>query len=108
MQNNLYITLKNGKFYHTGILADNILNKNPGIRETPEYRSLEDRYFDYTSACNKKEQQDWMCYYMSKAIEQDIAATHLMSRGMEHWAAAQGMKFDAALQFIVAFDLIAE
>lgn len=49
-----------------------------------------------------------MGHYMEQAIQMDREATRLMARGKEHWAAAQGQRYDAAVQFIVAYDMIAD
>ena len=107
MTKNLYITLENGKTFWADYLADRILNKFPGIRNEADYKSLEDQYFDYTSACNEKEHQNWMAYYMNQAIKLDVEANRLRASGdRKSWSAAASMKKEAALQFIVAFDLM--
>ena len=103
---NLYIGTEDGAHYNAGILAGRILRKDPGIRESAEYRAMEDRLFDYTNACDNKEQFRWMCYYMGQAIKLDNEACNLMSRGKAHWNTAAGMKHEAALLFIVAYDMI--
>ena len=101
----LYIQMDNGKAYQANILAGGIERKYPGIRETNDYCALEDRFFDYTQACDVQEQRNWMSYYMAHAIRMDAEACRLMSRGKEHWNAGVGLRKDAALQFIVAYDM---
>lgn len=104
---NLYITC-NGRQYHAGIIAGNITRKYPHIRDTAEYRALEDRFFDYTQACTRKEQRGWMAHYMGEALNMERRARDLQARGKEYWNTAGGMLMDAALQFIVAYDMIAD
>lgn len=101
----LYIQMENGKAYQANILMDGIIRKHPNIRETAEYTALEDRFFDYTQACDLQEQRNWMSYYMAEAIKKDSKACRLMSRGKEHWNSAQGMRMEAAVQFAVAYDM---
>ena len=108
---NLYLDIhtKSGhRTIHAGIIADRIVRKFPDIRKTPEYATLEDRYFDYTQACDREEQRGWMGHYMYEALRKEAEATRLKSRGSSHWAAANGMIRDAALQFIVAYDMICD
>ena len=104
---NLYV-VGNGKQFHAGLIAGNIERKFPRIRETAEYMALEDRFFDYTQACDREEQRGWMAYYMNEALNMEQRARNLQARGKEHWNAAAGMLKDAALQFIVAYDMIAD
>ena len=104
---NLYV-VSNGKQFHAGIIAGNIERKFPHIRDTAEYRALEDRLFDYTQACNRKEQRGWMAHYMNEALKLEHKAVNLRARGKEHWNASAGMIFEAAVQFIVAYDMIAD
>ena len=109
MAKNMYLVNgDNGKVYHAGIIADNIIKKFPGIRDAAEYRTLEGRFFDYTSACDRDEQRGWMGHYMNQALEMEAQSRRLRARGREHWSAAAGQRWDAAIQFIVAYDLIAE
>lgn len=104
---NLYLVKENGKCFHAGILAEAILRRYPNIREMAEYSALEDRFFDYTQACDVEEQRGWMGHYMEQAIKMDRQACELRTRGKEFWNTAEGQRFDAAIQFIVAYDMIA-
>lgn len=92
----------NDKYYDARVLASNILRRYSGIREMAEYEALSDRIFDHTSACDKKEHNDWMQFYMAQAIEMDAKAVRIQFPNSR-----EGARFEAALQFIVAYDMIA-
>lgn len=102
---NLYLVAGDGKKYHAGMIADAIDRRFPGIRETPEYDRLQDLYMDYTQACDVREQRDWMGHYMWEALKAERDARVLQSRGKDHWNTAGGKLRDAAIQFLVAYDL---
>ncbi len=91
---------------HAGIIAGNIEKKFPGLRQEPDYKALEDRFFDYTQACNKEEQRGWMGHYMNEALKMEQKARRLQTLGPEHWNTAAGLIYEAAIQFLVAYDMI--
>lgn len=93
------------KYYDTGILERMIVKKYPTIRETSDYEALTDRFMDYTQSCTIKEQRDWMDHYMGQAIKQDAHACRLASQNKQGLNSVAQMRYEAALQFIVAYDL---
>lgn len=93
------------KYYDAKILEMMILKRYPNIRESADYSELEDRLFDYTNACNIDEQRAWMDHYMSQAIHQDAYAVKVLSLRRENANTVEQMRYEAALQFIVAYDM---
>lgn len=85
------------KYYDARQLASNIARKYSGIRHSAKYEAAQDRLFDYTSACDKGEQVRWMQFYMAQALKMEMQATK--ERNNE-------ARYDAAVQFIAAYDMI--
>ena len=104
MKKSIFLKNKAGKGgYDASILAGFILARYPNIRSEADYEGMLDWIIDRTMSCDKKEQIEWMKYYMIKAVEMDKKATH--TDGMAG-NAREGMRRDAALQFMAAYDLI--
>lgn len=94
------------KVYDVRILQNFILKRYPDIRQTPEYDRECDLLFDYTNACDREEHRQWMNHYMSKAIRQDHEAVRLRARGRENANTAEQMRWEAALLFMAASDMM--
>lgn len=91
--------------YDARVLEGMIIKKYPTIRETADYEALSDRFMDYTQSCNIEEQRDWMDHYMSQAIKQDAHACRLAAQNKQGLNTVEQMRYEAALQYIVAYDL---
>ena len=103
---NIYLSMPNGKGYDAQMLVKGILGKYPKIRESSNYQTVTDRLIDYTMACDRSEQQDWMLDYMRKSIELDNEAKRMVKQG-GHDEVGKVLRFEAAVAFLVAYDLIA-
>ena len=81
--------------------AESILKNYPGIRDSVEYKGMEDYIIDRTKSCDKREQIAWMFFYMREALNKAKRAKRISDPNSR-----EGVKYETAVQFIVAYDLI--
>lgn len=103
MKKKVVIRDKQNKAYEARILEMLILRRYPNIRFEADYEGMKDWIIERTMSCDKGEQIGWMKYYMIQALEEDERAVKTAGIGGN---AREGMRHEAAVQFIAAYDLI--
>lgn len=87
--------------YDAKTLVKLILRGYPEIRHSTEYTNMLDMIMDFTMSCNKDEQMGQLRCFMTEAIHQDRFAE--MLRGNK---SLQQFRYETAVQFIAAYDLM--